>query len=129
MWSGPILDIMTWVRFLGHILWKSALCFLAPRKQMSFLTISNKNIFFKTQGTRLDAIVAPNKGQNRPWWYCYAKINFIFLQLVFEGSFLCFSSVLRGYIFHRLKSIIWQCPWTGWPLNFFKKFKNNSRIF
>ena len=29
---------------------------------MSFLTISNGNILFKTQGTRLGAIVAPNKG-------------------------------------------------------------------
>ena len=29
---------------------------------MLFLTISNENIFFKTQGTRLGAIVAPNKG-------------------------------------------------------------------
>ena len=29
---------------------------------MSFSTISNQNIFLKTQGTRLRAIVAPNKG-------------------------------------------------------------------
>ena len=29
---------------------------------MSFLTISNENFFFKTQGTRLGAIVAPNRG-------------------------------------------------------------------
>ena len=29
---------------------------------MSFLIISNENIFLKTQGTRLGAIVAPNKG-------------------------------------------------------------------
>ena len=29
---------------------------------MSFLTISNEIFFFKTQGTKLGAIVAPNKG-------------------------------------------------------------------
>ena len=33
-----------------------------PPKQMPFLTISNENIFLKTQGTRLAAIVATNKG-------------------------------------------------------------------
>ena len=37
-------------------------CLLAPPKQMSFLTIYNKNIFFKNQGTRLGAIITPNKG-------------------------------------------------------------------
>ena len=40
---------------------KRASCLLGPPKQTSFLTISNKSIFFKTQGTRLGAIVAPNK--------------------------------------------------------------------
>ena len=29
---------------------------------MSFLSTSDENIFFKSQGTRLEAIVAPNKG-------------------------------------------------------------------
>ena len=44
--TGPILYIGAWVRlFRAH-----------------FLTISNENIFFKIQGTRLGAIVAPNKG-------------------------------------------------------------------
>ena len=32
---------------------------------MSFLSISDENIFFKTQGTRLSAIVAPNKGEDK----------------------------------------------------------------
>ena len=32
---------------------------------MSFLTISNENIFSKTQGTRLGAIVASNNGQEK----------------------------------------------------------------
>ena len=29
---------------------------------MSFLSISDENIFFETQGVRLSAIMAPNKG-------------------------------------------------------------------
>ena len=41
---------------------KGAFCLLALPKQMSFLSISDENIFFKTQDTRLSAIVAPNKG-------------------------------------------------------------------
>ena len=40
---------------------KRAFCLLASPKQMSFLTISVESSFFKIQGTRLDAIVAPNK--------------------------------------------------------------------
>ena len=34
--------------------------FITP-KLLSFLTISYENIFFKTQDTRLGAIIAPNK--------------------------------------------------------------------
>ena len=41
---------------------KKTFCLLVPAKQMSFLTISNETIFLKTQGTKLGAIVAPNKG-------------------------------------------------------------------
>ena len=53
-----------WVRFLpGHMFWKKKdIVFLAPPKQMSFLIVSNENIFSKTQGTRLGAIITPNKG-------------------------------------------------------------------
>ena len=48
--------------FLGaHFSEKGAFCLLVLPKQMPFLTLSNENIFFKTQGIRLDAIVAPNK--------------------------------------------------------------------
>ena len=47
---------------------KRAFCLLAPPKHMSFLTISNGNVFLKTQDTRLGAIVASDKGleYNRP---------------------------------------------------------------
>ena len=59
---------------MGMFFWgiyseKRAFCLLAPPKHMSFLTISNGNIFLKTQDTRLGAIVAPDdKGieYNRP---------------------------------------------------------------
>ena len=60
--SGPILDSEGMGVFLGaYFSEKRAFWLLAPPKQMPFLTISDKNIFFKTQGTRLGAIVAPNK--------------------------------------------------------------------
>ena len=60
---GPILDIGGMGAFFGGIFYeKMAFCLLAPSKQLTFLTVSNENICFKTQGTRLGAIVAPNKG-------------------------------------------------------------------
>ena len=61
--SGPILlDSEGMGAFFGaHFLEKRIFCLLAPPKQMPFLTISDKNILFKTKGIRLGAIVAPNK--------------------------------------------------------------------
>ena len=60
MQSGPILDIRGMGAFFGaNVFKKGAFCLLAPPNQMSFLTISNENIFFK--GTRLGVIIAPNK--------------------------------------------------------------------
>ena len=41
---------------------KGAFYLLEVSKQMSFLIVSNENIFLKFQDTRLDVIVAPNKG-------------------------------------------------------------------
>ena len=41
----------------AHLLGKRAFCLLAPPKLMSFSTISNENIFSKTQGTKLGAII------------------------------------------------------------------------
>ena len=62
-------NIRTCFRHWGHVylFWdtifeKKAFCLLAPPKQMPFLTISNENTFLKTQGSRLGALVAPNKG-------------------------------------------------------------------
>ena len=46
----------------AHVLEKKDIVFLAPPKQMSFLIVSNENIFSKTKGTRLGAIITPNKG-------------------------------------------------------------------
>ena len=50
---------------------------------MSFLAISNESIFLKTQGTRLGAIVAPNKGleqalqkyRNAEKWFNFQKFQ------------------------------------------------------
>ena len=61
--TWPILDseeigALFWAHFSkkGHFA-----CSHSPKRDMPFLTISNKNIFFKTQGNRLGAIVAPSK--------------------------------------------------------------------
>ena len=60
--AGPTLDSEGMGAFFGaNFSEKRAFCLVAPPKQMPFLTISNENIFFKTQGTRLGAIFAPNK--------------------------------------------------------------------
>ena len=42
---------------------------------MSFLTISNENICFKTQGTRLGGIVAPNKSLEQALVYILRWIS------------------------------------------------------
>ena len=60
--TWPILDSEGIGALFGaYFLEKSASCLLTLPKQMPFLTISNKNIFFKTQGKRLGVVVAPNK--------------------------------------------------------------------
>ena len=63
-----IYELMAYSRQGGHkcLIWgtfleKRAFCLLTLPKQMSFLSISNKNIFLKAQGNILGAIVAPNK--------------------------------------------------------------------
>ena len=61
--------------FRAHFLKKGHFGCLNPPKQMPFLTVSNENIFSKTQGTRLGVIVAPNKGLE--WtvpWQNYSHI-------------------------------------------------------
>ena len=51
--TGSILDIGGMGAFFGGIFSeKGHFCLLAPPKQMSFLTISNENIFFEFQNTR-----------------------------------------------------------------------------
>ena len=62
MCAGPIPESVGMSPFFGaHCLDKRAFWLLAPLKCMPFLTISDKNIFCKTQGARSSAIVAPNK--------------------------------------------------------------------
>ena len=48
--------------FAVHAKLKRVFCLLATPTQISFLTISNENFFFKTPGTRLRAIVTPYEG-------------------------------------------------------------------
>ena len=48
--------------FLGIFSEKRPFCLNASPKQKPFLTISNENIFSKTQGARLGVDVARNKG-------------------------------------------------------------------
>ena len=60
--TWPILDSKGLGALFGaYFLEKRAFYLLTLPKQMSFLTISNKIISFKTQGNRLGVIVAPNK--------------------------------------------------------------------
>ena len=60
--AGPILDSEVMGVFFGaSILGKKGILLASTPKQVPYLTISNKNIFFKTKGTRLGVIVAPNK--------------------------------------------------------------------
>ena len=48
--------------FAIHAKLKRVFCLLATPTQISFLTVSNENFFFKTPGTRLRAIVTPYEG-------------------------------------------------------------------
>ena len=61
---GSILYIGGMVAFFlrTHFSKKGILFACNSPKLMPFLTISTENIFFRTQGTRLGAIVASNKG-------------------------------------------------------------------
>ena len=59
--AWPIQDSEGIGALLGADRKNRTFCLLTLPKQVPFLTISNKNIFFKTQGNRLVAIVAPNK--------------------------------------------------------------------
>ena len=59
--TGPVVDIGDIGAFLGNILRKEDILFArTPLNRCRFLTISYKNIF-KTQDTRLNAKVIPNK--------------------------------------------------------------------
>ena len=68
-WSVFIYKYMAYFRQWEHrcIIWgilfgkKGILLAHTLLKQLPFLTISNKNIFFETQGNKLGVIVAPNK--------------------------------------------------------------------
>ena len=62
--AGPNLDLgVMGAFFRANVLKKGHFVCLHPLNRCHFTQpISNENIFFKTQGTRLGAIVTPNKG-------------------------------------------------------------------
>ena len=67
--------------------------FVLPPKQIWFLTISNENIFFTTQGTRFGGIVAPSKNPQ------YTPGNETVTRLKAK-----FKHCKRKTLFHRQKS-------------------------
>ena len=99
MCTGPILDIEDMISFLvGYFLEKMAFWFLASPKRMPFLTISDKNIFFKTQATRSGAIVTPNKCLEQALCvYDSVKFFVLFLKIAFNFFGLLLFLKLRFY--------------------------------
>ena len=55
---------------------KKSIFLLALPKQISFFTISNKNMLFKTQGTRLSVIVALKIGLEKDLLAIYLLFSF-----------------------------------------------------
>ena len=62
---------------------------------MSLLTISNENIFFKTQGTRLGAVVTPNKGLDLVLWCIFSQQKTFCLRL---NKRMCINVKLLGCV-------------------------------
>ena len=59
----PILDIRGIAAFFRENIFKKvAFCLFAPPNQISFLTISNENIFYENQGPTLSLVITPNIG-------------------------------------------------------------------
>ena len=78
------------MRFLGHFDLKiGTFCFFATSKQMSFLTISNKNIILKTQRIRLGATVEPHIGLEQ------VLITFFSFYILHE---MCFANNFHSFI-------------------------------
>ena len=67
----------------AYFLKNKVFCLLAPPKQMSFLTISNENIFPKTHGTKLGI-------QNSPWLAGYLVLSYIEMLLSIVDHFFSF---------------------------------------
>ena len=80
---------------------KSTFCQLAPSKQMSFL-ISNENIFFKTQDTKLGALVAPNKGLELALLNIsdFQKAHYVLFHLICVSFFR--SHCYKFQFFHKM---------------------------
>ena len=57
--TGRILDIGGIGAFFGGRFFTKIIFLLAPPKQISFAKIANNTIFSKSEGTKLDVIIAP----------------------------------------------------------------------
>ena len=81
--SGFILDIGSIVVFFGACFFfkKKPVCMLAPPKQMSFSTIPNHSILFKTLGIRLGAITTPSRGLEQALHVSLCHVYCCFLML------------------------------------------------
>ena len=62
--------------FVVHTLKKMTFCLLATPKEISFLTISDENIFSKTLRARLGVITLPNKGLEQVLCTFYCLLYF-----------------------------------------------------
>ena len=81
---------------------KSTFCQLAPSKQMSFLIISNENIFCKTQDTKLGALVAPIKGLELALLNIsdFQKAHYVLFHLICVSFFR--SHCYKFQFFHKM---------------------------
>ena len=84
--TGPIPDTGGMGMFFEKKFQKKReFCLLVTPSQMSMLTISKENIFFKTKDTRLCAIVVPKKSYNRPCYHIFFKTA----ASLFNITFIC----------------------------------------
>ena len=81
------------MRFLGHFDLKiGTFCLFATPKQMSFLTISNKNVILKTQRIRLGATVEPHIGLEQVLITFFSF--YILHEMCFANNFHSFTTVI-----------------------------------
>ena len=85
--QGLFQTLEVWACFLRRNFGKKGISFACTPITDINLTISKENIFFKTKGTRLCAIVVPKKSYNRPCYHIFLKttaslFNITFIRIV-----------------------------------------------